>query len=353
MIKKNCYILLMLLLLCLMVGCSKTKNLCEVALITDEGTVEDGSFNEGTFNGVKKYCEEKGVLYSYYKPDGVSLDNYMSSIDKAVSDGAKIIVCPGYMLEEAVYYGAEKYPKINFVLVDGTPHDSEFNDYTIAENVSCLLFAEEQAGFMAGYAAVRDGYTRLGFLGGMAEDPVIRYGYGFIQGADYAAIEMGIKVYLAYTYTGTFLEDDSVYNTASTFYDNSVEIIFACGGEMNKSVMKSAEERGKAVIGADIDQSALSPSVVFSCTKNLEDGVYNALNDYYSGAFKGGQEIKLTAADGGVAIPLENGKFNTFSDIEYTAIYREISTGKIVPYSNTDIGTTAELELVNTEIIYQ
>lgn len=334
-------------------GCKSSKAKTEIALITDGGTVEDAEYNEGCFSGLKRYAEENEISYKIYTPEYDMTDGYLMQIDNAVKDGADVIICPSYMLEEAVFKAASLYPKVNFILVDGTPHNEDYSDTTIAENVLAITFAEEEAGFLAGYAAVRDGYERLGFLGGMAEDSVIRYGYGFVQGADYAGIELGQKVYIAYTYTGTFSEDQGVQDMAGIFYDYSVKAIMACGGEGGNSVMKAAEEKSGAVIGTDYDHKYDSPAVVFSCIKNLDKAVYDALTDYYNGSFAGGTNKRLTCAEEGLLLTMDSGKFNSFSEIEYKAIYDELTSKEIVPYGNTDIGTTAELDLVNTEIIYQ
>ena len=351
---KKILITVILLGLMLLSGCKNTSSSkVEVALITDGGTVEDGAYNEGGYAGIKKYCDGNGIKYNFYIPEYGATESYIIAVDKAVNDGAKLIVCPSYMLEEAVHECAIKYPKVNFILVDGMPHDADYVDMSIAENVVPITFSEEEAGFLAGYAAVRDGYKRLGFLGGMAEDSVIRYGYGFVQGADYAGIELGQKVYIAYTYTGKFSEDKEVQDMAAIFYDYSVEAIFACAGASGNSVMNAAEEKSGAVIGADYDHSIESPSVVFSTVKNFEKAVYDVINDYYNGSFNGGIERHYTAAEDGVLLTMDDAKFNNFSDIEYNAILSELKSKEIVPYGNTDIGTTAELNLVNTEIIYQ
>jgi len=336
-------------------GCNKktiSTEKYEVAFITDVGTVEDGGCNEQCYNGIEKYCTENGISYTSYIPEGYETQVYMQTITKAVENGANVIVCPGYLLEEAVYNSASEYEKVSFILVDGIPHNSDYTDYTIPENVLSITFAEEEAGFLAGYAAVRDGYDRLGFLGSMPEESVIKYGYGFVQGADYAGIEIGKKVYIAYTYMGTFSDDQKVYDTAAVFYDYSVEAIMASGGTISSAVMQAAEEKGKAVIGVDVDESIESPSVVFSCIKNYEDAVYNAVADVYNESFPGGTVRHLTASEKGIEITMDK-TFNEFSEVEYSAIYNELASKEIVPYAGTDIGTTAELDLVNTEIIYQ
>lgn len=349
--RKLTALLLLASMLVSLAGCGKGGSY-EVALITDIGTVEDGGFNEECYKGIKRLCDEKGLTYNYYIPDGYETANYIEQVNNAVDNGAKVIVCPGYLLEEAVYNCATQYPDVKFILIDGLPHNSDYTDYTIASNVLPITFAEEEAGFLAGYAAVRDGYKRLGFIGGLPEESVIKYGYGFVQGADYAGIELGKKIYIAYSYMDSSSEGQTVYDTAAVFYDFSVEIILSNGGTVDNSVMSAAETKKKPVIGTDIDKKYDSSSVAFSCVKNYEGAVYNALNDYSNGTLNGGVEKHLTVAEDGISLTMD-GAFNQFSDIEYNAIIEEMKSKNIVPYAGTDIGTTAELNLVNVEVIYQ
>lgn len=353
-IKRVITCLLFTCLLFVLCGCSKNKfSKYDVCLITDQGTIEDGSFNEASYNGVKKFCDESGMKYSYLVPDTFSVSGYEASMIEAIDNGAKILICPGYMHETAVYNQAKKHPEVKFVLIDGEPHDADYEDYTIKENVLPILFAEEDAGFLAGYAAVREGFTNLSFIGGMAEDPVVRYGYGFVQGADFASIEVGSKISIDYIYSGTYSEDDNIYQYAKDLYSNGTEVIFACGGAMGRSVMKAAEEMDGHVIGVDVDQSRESTSVIFSATKEVEMAVYEALKSYLSDTFEGGYIKTYCAAEEGVGLAFTDSKFTHFSQIEYEAIYNELKCHEIVPYSNTDIGTTQELELINTTVNYK
>ncbi|MDR2650612.1 MAG: BMP family ABC transporter substrate-binding protein, partial [Clostridiales bacterium] len=168
-----------------------TSGKFDLALITDLGTIDDKSFNQGAWEGLKQYADEKNITHKYYQPTEQSDDAYLNGIDLAVSGGAKVIVTPGYLFETPVYTAQERYPDVKFILVDGNPHDADYNYKTGANSVG-ITYAEEQAGFLAGYAAVKDGMTKLGFMGGMAVPAVIRYGYGFVQGADYAGKEIGL-----------------------------------------------------------------------------------------------------------------------------------------------------------------
>ena len=163
----------------------------ELALVTDLGTIDDKSFNQGAWEGLKKYAEENGISYKYYQPQEGTTDSYLETIGLAIEGGAKLVVCPGFLFEEPIYMAQDKYPDVHFILLDGEPHDASYT-YKTNDNVMPILFQEDQAGFLAGYAAVKDGYTKLGFMGGMAVPAVIRYGYGFVQGAEYAAVEDGV-----------------------------------------------------------------------------------------------------------------------------------------------------------------
>ena len=342
---------------CFLTGCKDDVDTTgdepvDILLVTDYGTINDGSFNEGAWNGIMKFIPETSFTADYYSPDSTDKASFLAQIKRGVKNGAKVIVCPGYLLEETVFEAQKKYPDVNFILLDGVPHNEDSSDTTIEKNCMCIEFTEEQAGFLAGYAAVREGYTGLGFMGGVPEDPVIRYGYGFVQGADYAAIEMGVNVHIRYEYIDTFSDEPIVEVTASAWYDDDTEVIFACGGELGKGVMRAAENHEGKVIGVDIDQSQDSEVVITSAMKSLEDAVCYGLRQYANGTFLGGEVTKFSAAEGGVMLPMNTSRFERFSEEDYNNIYQRFIDGRIVPYDHTDIATTQELTLMNTEVTY-
>ena len=196
--------LAVVLALSVFAGCAAGGKKAELALITDIGTIDDKSFNQGAWEGLVKYAEEKGISHQYYQPTEKSTTAYLESIDQAVKNGAKVIVTPGFLFEEPVYIAQDQYPDVTFILIDGNPHDADYN-YKTADNCVGITYAEEQVGFLAGYAAVKDGMTKLGYMGGMAVPAVVKYGYGFVQGAEYAAQELGMadgSIELMYNYTG-------------------------------------------------------------------------------------------------------------------------------------------------------
>lgn len=312
-----------LLALGLFAGCGQTNKGAELALITDIGTIDDKSFNQGAWEGLVKYAEEKNVTHQYYQPTEKSNTAYLESIDQAVQNGAKVIVTPGFLFEEPVYQAQDQYPDVKFILIDGNPHDADYN-YKTGDNCVGITYAEEQVGFLAGYAAVKDGMTKLGYMGGMAVPAVIKYGYGFVQGAEYAAQELGLadgSIELMYNYTGGFDATPEAQNQAASWYNNGTEVIFAAGGAVGNSVMAAAETAGTKVIGVDVDQSGESETVITSAMKGLSTSVYDMIKAYYDGSFPGGQNLVFEASNNGVSLAMDTAKFTGFTKADYDALF--------------------------------
>ncbi|MEG2371247.1 MAG: BMP family ABC transporter substrate-binding protein [Hydrogenoanaerobacterium sp.] len=311
----------------------------ELALITDIGTIDDKSFNQGAWEGLKKYAEENKVTHKYYKPTEKSTDAYLSAIELAVKGGAKVIVTPGFLFEEPVFIAQDTYPDVNFILIDGTPHNADYSEFRTNKNAVGILYAEEQAGYLAGYAAVKDGMTKLGFLGGMAVPAVVRFGYGYVQGAEAAAQELKLpagSVTMNYHYTGGFDATPEAQTLAASWYQSGTEVIFACGGAVGNSAMAAAEQAKGKVIGVDVDQSAESDTVITSATKGLGVSVYDTLKAYYAGTFPGEKTMIFDASNNGVSLPMGTSKFAKFSQADYDALYKQLAGGAIKLVKDTD-----------------
>lgn len=310
----------------------------ELALITDIGTIDDKSFNQGAWEGLKQYAEENNVSHKYYKPTEKSNDAYLSAIELAVKGGAKVIVTPGFLFEEPIFIAQDQYPDVKFILVDGNPHDADYN-YRTAENAVGILYAEEQVGYLAGYAAVKDGMTKLGFMGGMAVPAVVRYGYGYVQGAEAAAKEMGLAdgaVTMNYHYTGGFDATPEAQTLAASWYQSGTEVIFACGGAVGNSAMAAAESANGKVIGVDVDQAAESATVITSAMKGLGVSVYDAIKAYYAGSFPGGKGLIYDASNNGISLPMETSKFTTFAQADYDALFAKLASGEVKMVKDLD-----------------
>ncbi|MFO7888040.1 MAG: BMP family ABC transporter substrate-binding protein [Eubacteriales bacterium] len=324
----------------------------EIALITDKGNIDDRSFNQGAWEGVVEFAEANDISHTYIKPEEASDAGYLAAIDLAVQGGAEVIVTPGFLFEVPIYEAQTKYPDVKFILLDGAPHTADYSTFETKDNVASIMYAEEESGFLAGYAAVKDGMTDLGFMGGMAVPAVQAFGYGYLQGAEYAAIDMGLEdgaIEVTYHYTGNFEENDTNKATAKTMYQEGVEVIFACGGSVGKSVMSAAAEDDAKVIGVDVDQRYDSETVITSAMKGLSASVVSVLESIYNDNFDqySGQTTYFNAANDGVGLPTEVmgeeggdafDRFETFTKEEYDAIFSELADG------NIDVTRTIEVE---------
>ena len=307
----------------------------EVAMITDDVGVKDGSFHESTWNAIQAFGEENGIT-SQAIPSENSEEAYMDAIRQARQDGAKLIVLSGSQFETIAYQAQEKYKDLYFVLMDGVPRDEKYN-YETAGNCADVLFAEEQAGFLAGYAAVSEGFTSIGFMGGDKVPPVKRYGYGFVQGVSAAARDKGISgIDLKYTYTGTFEASDEIESEAFVWFDEGTEVIFACGGSIGESVMAAAETAGGSVIGVDSDQSALSETVVTSAKKETGRAITDVLKNYKRNNFPGGSILNYSVENDGIGLEMTNSRLTLFTQEDYDALLGQIRSGERTIVKDTD-----------------
>ena len=333
-----------------------TEVAMNVALVTDVGNIDDKSFNQGAWEGVVAFCEAKGLKqgegYDYYRPSEDSTEARVETINTAIKNGANVVVCPGYLFEDAIFTVQNDNPDVMFLLLDGEPHSADYATYETAANTHNILYQEEQAGFFAGYAAVKDGYKNLGFLGGMAVPAVVRYGYGFVQGANAAAEEMGIadEVSVKYWYCGGFAPTDDIQIKMAGWFTDGTEIVFACGGGIYLSAVAAATAADGKVIGVDVDQSAESECIVTSAMKGLSNSVVLALEDLWNNNGKwseayAGQTAVLGVADDCVGLPTAKGswRLNTFTVDEYTALFEQVKNGEITISNDTTVEPTVSI----------
>ena len=314
-----------------------------VAMITDYGDITDQSFNQTTYEACKAYCDANGVDFSYYKPAGDSTAERVAMVEAAVDEGYTVIVMPGYAFGETITQVADEYPDITFIALD--VGEGDLGNYTLPGNVYCAVYQEELCGYMAGYAAVKLGYTHLGFLGGMAVPAVVRYGYGFAQGADAAAAETGAAVTVEYAYGNQFYGDADITAYMDNWYQTlGVEVVFACGGGIYSSAAEAAAKVDGKVIGVDVDQAGIIDGgygegmTVTSAMKGLAPTVEHMLTEVAAGNFSnyGGKIETLGLVSGDdpaanyVQIPMESTQWSdSFSQDDYKALVKDMFDGKI------------------------
>ena len=312
----------------------------QVAFITDVGQLKDKSFNQGTYDGVKLYAANNGKSYKYYQPangDAATDDDRINAMKLACDNGAEVVVAAGFMQEGALRAAAKAYPNVNFVFIDGYPvaEEAGVEGSPILKNIAGVAFQEEQSGYLAGYAAVMEGYTKLGFMGGGGgTNPACqRFGYGFAQGAEAAAAKKGVKVELNYSwaYGSTFSASPELKAMATGWYQNGTEVIFCCGGSMFASVADAAAAEDCKVVGVDVDQSFESPAVITSAMKGLADATVWAITKHYEGKFAeiGGTSTSLGAKDNAVGLPTATWSLKNWTVADYEALFAEIVAGKV------------------------
>ena len=312
----------------------------EIAFITDVGQLKDKSFNQGTFDGVKLYAANNKLSYKYYQPankDQATDDDRYEAMKAAVENGAKVVVCAGFMQESALRMAAKEFPNVSFVFVDGYPITEEagVDGSPVLKNVAGIAFKEEQCGYLAGYAVVKEGFTKLGFTGGGGgtTPACCRYGYGFVQGADAAAKELGVKVDMNYSwqYGASFSASPELQTMVSGWYEAGTEVVFACGGSMFASVAAAAGAADGKVVGVDVDQSPESDTVITSAMKGLADSVQWALGKFHSNEFAsiGGVGTSLGANENAVGLPTATWSLTKWTVDEYNTMLKDIVAGKI------------------------
>ena len=315
----------------------------EIAFITDAGPLMDGSFNQGTWEGVESFAKANGKTCKYYQPADESAatdDDRYAAMKAAIGNGAKIVVCSGDRQRNALGKIAAEAKGVAFIFIDG--------EATGAQNVAGIAFKEEQCGYLAGYAVVKEGFTKLGFSGGGGGENAAccRYGYGFAQGANAAAAELGTEVELNYTwkYGDNFEASQKLYTLMNGWYSKGTEIVFACGGTISDSVFLAAEDNSAKGVGVDVDQSTQYPGVVItSAMKGLSAATEWALNKFYQGKFAeiANTDISLGAVECAVGLPTATWQFTKWSVDEYEALLKGIVDGRITidntHYANDEI----------------
>ena len=352
----------------------QTKVEYKVAMITDYGDITDQSFNQTTYEACKAFAEDNSIEFSYFKPAGDNTADRVAMIEKAVNDGFNVIVMPGYAFGGAIVEAAPEFPDVKFIALDVaagdlletavakageaydyTPENWDLNKYVDMSNVYCAVYQEELCGYMAGYAAVKLGYKNLGFLGGMSVPAVVRYGYGFVQGADAAAQELGQNIEINYFYGGQFYGDANITSRMEGWYANGTQIVFACGGGIYTSAVEAALKNNGYVVGVDVDQNYIGANgvekdgyaynpFITSAMKGLSESVSTALGDIEAGEWSNiaatngnfgledGDYVGLPTAD-------DSWNFKTFTKDEYETLKTKIASGELVVDNSSDDAT--------------
>jgi len=309
-----------------------------VALLahSPDSILDDGSFNTGAWLGIQRIARTHNLSDSqvqFFQPRIASDDERINMIRDIVEDwGANVIVMPGHHFVASAYIAQGMFPNTRFILLDAIPQNPA-EENVVASNLIAVQYAEHESGFLAGYAAVMEGYRNLGFTGGIAIPPVQRFGHGFIQGAEHAASALGLShgdVQISYHYFGSFGGDPAFTVRAASWFASGTEVIFTAAGGSNHSVFAAAEDANASTIGVDSDQSGDSHTVITSAVKGLEASVYALINDYLNNTWVGGRVMIFDAAIDGVGLVMgANNRMSNFTQAQYNNIFAQVASGAV------------------------
>ena len=322
---------------------NSSETTLKVGMVTDSGTIDDKSFNQGTWEGIIKAEKNLGIEKNYMQPGGETEANYLTEIQNLYDAGYKFIVTPGFKFETAIYKAQEQYKDAQFVIIDGEPNDGKDN-YVVGDNTVAIYFAEEQSGFAAGVAAAVELQTGdLGFIGGMEIPAVQKFNYGFQQGVAYANEHYGTNVSLKaenIVYSGSFSDTALGQQLSAQMYDNGVKAIFTAAAGVNIGVITEAKTRvanGQEawVIGVDSDQyddgiyEGNKSVVLTSAIKKIDEAAYQIIEDEINGEFPGGQVLRFDAKNDAVGIPSENPNLSDDTIAKVNEVIDAIKADKI------------------------
>lgn len=322
----------------------------EIALVTDAGLIMDGGYSEVAWMAISEFGAENGISHKYYKAAEGSKEAYKATIDDAVNKGSKIIIADGYGFEDVIYDAQNEYEEVKFMLIDAEPIDPKTKEAKIADNTVAVLFASEEAGYMAGYAAVENGASNLGFIGEAEKPAVDDYGYGFLQGANAAAADNGVRVSVKYHACNEGSDKDAVLKKASEWYGEGVEVIFACGSQVEMPVIEAAELNDGKVIACETDKSGMSDTILTSAIKDIDGVIEDVLEIYARNKFPGGEVLEYDVATDSIRIDMETSRFVAFNEGDYKDLNRRLKS-KNVTISDSSIGELKSLTLSNLSVI--
>ena len=308
-----------------------------------DNTGTDTGMNAMLWRGVLTFCENFGYTAQLYQAQDAGEEANEEVLRQAAESGAEMVVCGGRNMEVPLFTLQSNYPTVHYLMLDGEPHSDDYATYTTASNVHCILFSEEQAGYLAGYAAVEDGYTQLGFLGADMLPGIVRYGTGFLQGAQAAAEQNGVEVSLKIWYSGQYEASEDIAARMSSWYAEGTQLVFAAGGAMAQSAVDAAGESGGRVVAADWDQSSLGSTVIGSAVKRFSTVVQQQLYAFYADGAgwdeeQAGQSERLGVSVGALGLATAQWSFLNFSQEAYADVYDRLVSGslRVERYSDPD-----------------
>lgn len=303
-------------------------NTVPLALITGAEGIDGPGYAAAAWAGLSAFGEENELAADFYPAEEETQAARLDAVGRAVENGAQLIVCAGAAYGDTVYEAQAMYPEISFVLCDGEPHSLDFTEFAVAPNTYAVLYTDREAGYLAGYSLVAEGFTKVGFMGGLPLPATVRCGAGFIQGVNQAAEDNNKEVDLFYTYTGLLQDDNAALALSGSWYANGVEAIYVCG-DFTASVCGAAEAANAWVLASDYDRWEISPTVISSTVKDIQGTVYQAAAAWADGSFWGGKQVTLGLTNAGIKLAMDNERFSNFTAANLRMLLNRFDSGEL------------------------
>lgn len=322
-----------------------TTEALKVGMVTDAGTIDDRSFNQGTYEGIARAAEELGLECTYLRPAGTTTTDYLTAISDLYDQGYRFIACPGYLFVEAVSQAQEMYDDLMLIIIDDALATG-IGDKTVA-----ITFRENEAGFLAGVAtALKLVEGEVGFVGGLEIPAVQKFNWGFQQGVAYANANLGTNIAMNannFVYSGSFADLALGQQLATAMYDSGVDAVFAAAGGTGVGVINEAKNRrlsGEDVwaIGVDVDQYSVGDMgngescILTSAMKDVAGVAYDQAVAAANGTFQGGRHIELGVAEGRAGIPVSNPNLTPEIEAKVAEVAELVRSGAVVVQATGD-----------------
>ena len=320
----------------------------EIAFITDDGLINDKGVCEAIWNSVTDFGATRGISHKYYKATEAKANAVKEVLDTAVNKGAKVVIVDSTKIANIILKLQDEYKDINFITINTDAYNPENGDVLIKDNTVALTYATEQAGYMAGYAAVKEGYTQLGCMVEDQSKQMVNFQYGFAKGANRAAKENGETVTLKCVAFDVNNPREKASKKAAKWYQDGTEVIFACGDKIESEIIEQAETYEGTVIGGITDKGEVSDTVAISAVEDINSTLQETLQQYVDGKFPGGEVKKYGVAEDAVLLDYKNSRLKNFIVDQYNALYEQLKDGE-VKVRVDDINSLEDLELSNVE----
>lgn len=299
--------------------------------VTPATTVPDETKTGNNTNNIQYEINSSTTL--------IDTSNYIKVIKKAIDDGCKIIICPDASYAETIYSIQKIYFNINFIILDGIPHNANNTDQTINHNVIPIRYNEAEIGFLAGYALVYEGYTSLALMSSSNNVDAVHYAYGFLQGSNLAAEERNVQnVNISYS---TVKEKNDAIETANSYYSSGIPIVVTIGDEFVENFHETALNHDAYLItcGNYYDSLEDASQLIAIASKNIRSSVSDVITGLSMRDLSGGKTIIYGANNNGIDFIFDTTKFSKFNTDAYNNIYNRLADKKINLISDATVST--------------